>query len=105
MSFTFAPWLPIVISPSLAKLLSMPNQSSLITNLTYLNQNIYKAIPVIRLSDHRDKLAYSRVATHLAAFKKRVVDDLNVNVIMEAGLWASVMEHVILACDIVWVGW
>ena len=72
--------------------------SGLITNLTYLNQNIYKAIPVTRLSDRRDSLAYSRVATHLAAFKKSVVEDLKM--LLEAGQWASVLEYVILAWDI-----
>jgi len=87
------------LSTSLAKLMPKPDLSGLITNLTYLNQNIYKAIPVTRLSDRRDSLAYSRVATHLAAFKKSVVEDLKM--LLEAGQWASVLEYVILAWDIV----
>jgi len=87
------------LSTSLAKLLPKPDLSGLITNLTYLNQNIYKAIPVTRLSDRRDSLAYNRVATHLVAFKKRVVEDLTM--LLEAGQWASVLEYVILAWDIV----
>jgi hypothetical protein len=42
------------LSDTLAGLLPKPDLSGLISNLTYLNQNIYKAIPVTRLSDRTD---------------------------------------------------
>ena len=87
------------LATSLAELLPKPDLSGLITNLCYLNQNIYKAIPVTRLSDRTDSLAYNRVTTHLAAFKKSLVEDLHM--LLEAGQWASVLEYVILAWDIV----
>ena len=87
------------LATSLAELLPKPDLSGLITNLCYLNQNIYKAIPVTRLSDRTDSLAYNRVTTHLAAFKKSLVEDLHM--LLEAGQWASVLEYVIMAWDIV----
>ena len=83
------------LATSLAELLPKPDLSGLITNLCYLNQNIYKAIPVTHLSDRTDSLAYNRVTTHLAAFKKSLVEDLHM--LLEAGQWASVLEYVILA--------
>jgi len=87
------------LSTTLAEMLPKPDLSGLIANLRYLNQNIYKAIPVTRLSDRTDLLAFNRVTTHLAAFKKSLVEDLNM--LQEAGQWASVLEYVILAWDIV----
>jgi len=87
------------LSTSLAEMLPKPDVSGLITNLMYLNQNIYKAIPVTRLSDRTDSLAFNRVTTHLAAFKKSLLEDLNM--LLEAGQWASVLEYIILAWDVV----
>jgi len=87
------------LSTALAEMLPKPDLSGLIANLRYLNQNIYKAIPVSRLSDRTDSLAFNRVTTNLAAFKKSLVEDLTM--LLEAGQWASVLEYVILAWDIV----
>ena len=67
--------------------------------MTYLSQNIYKAIPITRLSDRTDSLAYNRVSTHLSAFKKSLVEDLSM--LLGSGQWDSVLEYVITAWDIV----
>jgi len=87
------------LTASLSELLPKPDLSGLVSNLTYLNQNIYKALPVTRLSDRTDSLAYKRVATHLAAFKKSLVEDINV--LLEAGQWDSVLEFVLIVWEIV----
>jgi len=87
------------ISSYLEKSLPKPDLSGLASNLTYLSQNIYKAIPVTRLSDRADSLAFSRVSTHLSAFKKSLVEDLSM--LMESGQWGSVLEYVVLSWDIV----
>ena len=88
-----------ILSSKLEELLPKPDLTSLITNMTYLSQNIYKAIPVTRLSDRTDSLAYNRVSTHLSAFKKSLVEDLSM--LLGSGQWDSVLEYVITAWDIV----
>jgi len=87
------------LSARLSELLPKPDLSGLISHLTYLNQNIYKALPVTRLSDRTDSLAFNRVATHLAALKRSLIEDLNM--LLEAGQWDSVLDFVLAAWDIV----
>jgi len=87
------------LSATLEKLLPKPDLTDLMKTLTYLNQNIYKALPVTRLSDRADSLAHNRVYTHLLAFKKSLVEDLGM--LVNAGQWDSVLEYVILSWDIV----
>jgi len=87
------------IASDLQKLLPKPDLSGLITHLTYLSQNIYKNIPVSRLSTRTNSMAYNRVSVHLSAFKKSLLEDLAM--LLEAGQWASVLEYVIMAWDIV----
>jgi len=89
---------PSIVS-SLEKLFPKPDLSGLISHLTYLSQNIYKAIPVGRSSNHTDSIAYNRVSTHLSAFKKSLVEDLAM--LLEAAQWASVLEYVIMSWEIV----
>jgi len=87
------------LCPTLEKLLPKPDLTDQIKTLTYLNQNIYKALPVTRLSDRSDSLAHNRVYTHLLAFKKSLVEDLGM--LVNAGQWDSVLEYVIMSWDIV----
>ena len=87
------------VSSDIEKFLPKPDLSGLVSNLIYLNQNIYKAIPVTRLSGRTDSLAYHRVVTHLVAFKKCLVEDLNM--LLEAGQWDSLVEFVVKSWDIV----
>ena len=79
-----------ILSDSIPK----PDLKSLVTNLTQLNQNIYKSLPVSRLSGRTDSLAYKQVAIHLVAFKKSMVKDIEM--LLEAGQWDSVLEYVTL---------
>ena len=71
------------VAADVEKLLPKPDLSGLISHLTYLSQNIYKAIPVSRLSNRTDSMAYNRVSVHLSAFKKSLVEDLAM--LLEAG--------------------
>jgi len=88
------------IASDLHKLLPKPDLSDIISHLTYLSENIYKAIPVSRSSTRTDSsMAYNRVSVHLSAFKKSLLEDLAM--LLEAGQWASVLEYVIMAWDIV----
>ena len=87
------------LNPILEKLLPKPDLTDLIKNLSYLNQNIYKALPVTRLSDGSDSLAHNRVHTHLLAFKKSLLEDLRM--LVDAGQWDSVLEYVVHSWDIV----
>merc|ERR1719309_286045 len=87
------------IASNLQKLLPKPDLSGLITHLTYLSQNIYKDIPVSRLSPRTDSSAYNRVSVHLSAFKKSLLEDLAM--LVEAGQWASVLKYVIMTWEIV----
>jgi len=87
------------LSSQMEKLLPKPDLTGLISNLVYLNQNIYKAIPVTRLSDRTDSMAYNRVCTHLSAFKKSLVEDLTM--LMESEQGHSVLEYVIKSWEIV----
>jgi len=87
------------IASNLQKLLPKPDLSGLIIHLTYLSQNIYKDIPVSRSSPRTDSMAYNRVSVHLSAFKKSLLEDLAL--LLGAGQWASVLEYVIMAWEIV----
>ena len=87
------------VAANLEKLLPKPDLSGLITRLTYLSQNIHKAIPVSHLSNRTYPMAYNKVSVHLSAFKKCLVEDLAM--LLEAGQWASVLEYVIMAWEIV----
>jgi len=87
------------LSSSLNKLLPKPDLTGLINRLTYLRHNIYKAMPVTRLSVDSDSLAHNRVYVHLEAFTKSLLDDLLM--LVDAGQWVSVLEYVILSWNIV----
>jgi len=87
------------LSSSLNKLLPKPDLTGLINKLTYLRHNIYKTMPVTRLSVDADSLAHNRVYIHLEAFTKSLLDDLLM--LVDAGQWVSVLEYVILSWNIV----
>ena len=42
----------------------------------FQKRNIFKSLPNSRLESKSDSMAYNRVSTHLAAFKKAVVDQV-----------------------------
>jgi len=87
------------LTATLSELLPKPDLHSMVSNLTKLSQNIYKALPVNRLLGRTDSLAYKQVAIHLVNLKKCLVSDLDM--LVDAGQWDSVMEFVTLVWEIV----
>lgn len=72
-----------------------PDLSPLEEKLYYLKSNIFKSLPTTRLTSKTDSPAYSRVAIHLAAFKKCLVEQ-GKNLV-DSQHWESVMKYVFLA--------
>ncbi|CAF4856677.1 unnamed protein product [Pieris macdunnoughi] len=75
--------------------LPLPDLSPLEERLNYLKSNIFKSLPTSRLTSKTDSPAFSRVATHLAAFKKCLVDQGKM--LIESQHWESVLQYVFLA--------
>lgn len=72
-----------------------PDLSPLEEKLSYLKSNIFKTLPTSRLTSKTDSPAYSRVSTHLAAFKKCLIEQGKV--LVESQNWESVLQYVFLA--------
>lgn len=72
-----------------------PDLTPLEEKLSYLKSNIFKSLPTSRLTSKTDSPAYSRVSTHLAAFKKCLIDQGKI--LVESQHWESVMKYVLLA--------
>lgn len=77
----------------------VPDLTPLEERLSYLKSNIFKSLPTSRLTSKTDSPAYSRVSTHLAAFKKCVVDQGKI--LVESQHWESVIQYVFLAWNYV----
>ncbi|OWR49691.1 uncharacterized protein LOC116770767 [Danaus plexippus] len=77
----------------------IPDLTPLEEKLSYLKSNIFKSLPTSRLTSKTDSPAYSRVATHLTAFKKCLVDQGKV--LVESQHWESVIKYVFLAWNYV----
>jgi len=78
-----------------AQLIPAPDLVPLEERLNYLKRNIYKALPSTRLESKTDSLAFNRVSTHLATFKKGVLDQLKP--LLEAEQWIAVLDYSVLA--------
>merc|ERR1719220_1873457 len=61
--------------------------------LNYLKRNIYKALPSTRLESKTDSMAFNRVSTHLATFKRSVVEQLKP--LLERQQWAAVVDYTV----------
>jgi len=77
------------------QLIPAPDLEPLEERLNYLKRNIYKALPSTRLESKTDSLAFNRVSTHLATFKKCVLEQLKP--LLEAEQWAAVVDYSVLA--------
>lgn len=77
----------------------IPDLTPLEERLSYLKTNIFKSLPTSRLTSKTDSPAYSRVSTHLAAFKKCVVEQGKI--LVESQHWESVVQYVCLAWNYV----
>merc|ERR1719507_659947 len=70
------------------QLMPNPDLSPLEERLNYLKRNIYKALPSTRLESKTDSMAFNRVSTHLATFKRAVVEQLKP--LLEGEQWVGV---------------
>jgi len=77
------------------QLIPAPDLEPLEERLNYLKRNIYKTLPSTRLESKTDSLAFNRVSTHLATFKKCVLEQLKP--LLEAEQWAAVVDYSVLA--------
>lgn len=83
------------IEKEIRREMPVPDLAPLEERLSYLKSNIFKSLPTSRLTSKTDSPAYSRVATHLTAFKKCVVEQGKV--LVESQHWESVIQYVMLA--------
>jgi len=88
-----------IVAARLEELLPKPDLTGLLNKMVYLRLNIYKAFPVSRLWDRKSSYVYQRVASHLAAFKKQLVEDLNM--LLGSCQWDSLLEYVCQVWQIV----
>lgn len=87
------------IEDDLRECLPKPDLGHMEERLNYLKRNIFKALPNTRLESKTDSMAYSRVAQHLLAFKKELIDQGKR--LMEANAWPSLVDHSIMAWNFV----
>lgn len=87
------------IEDEIRKEMPVPDLAPLEERLNYLKSNIFKGLPTSRLTSKTDSPAYSRVATHLAAFKKCLVEQGKL--LIESQHWESVIQYVFLAWNYV----
>ncbi|XP_052750545.1 uncharacterized protein LOC128200610 [Galleria mellonella] len=83
------------IEYEIRKDMPVPDLSPFKQRLLYLKSNIYKGLRTLRSASKTDLLAYSRTSTHLAAFKKCLVEQGKV--LVESQHWESVIKYVLLA--------
>jgi len=77
------------------ELIPAPDLVPLEERLNYLKRNIYKALPSTRLESKTDSLAFNRVSTHLATFKRAVLEQLKP--LLEGEQWVAVLDYSLLA--------
>lgn len=87
------------IELELRKDMPLPDLTPIEERLIYLKSNIFKSLPTSRLTSKTDSPAYSRVATHLTAFKKCVIEQGKI--LIESQHWESVIKYVFLAWNYV----
>lgn len=79
--------------------LPMPDIKPYEEQLITLKKNIFKSLPSSRLVKNTDAVAYSRAATHLATFKKTVVDQ--VRQLNDSENWDAVIDYCLMAWQVV----
>ncbi|RZF40665.1 hypothetical protein LSTR_LSTR012766 [Laodelphax striatellus] len=75
--------------------LPAPDMRPLEDQLNYLKKNIFKSLPTSRLTSKTDSPAYNRAATHVAAFKKCIMEQART--LADSQQWPSVLEYVTMA--------
>lgn len=77
----------------------VPDITRQLASLEKHSQNVFKAMPKSRLTNHHDSISYSRVYLHLNSFHNVLVEDLHSLVLSEH--WPTVIRYVMNAWPIV----
>lgn len=79
--------------------LPMPDIKPMVEQLTQLKKNIFRSLPTSRLVKNTDSVGHARAATHLATFKKTVVD--HSQQLNESENWDALIDYCLCAWPIV----
>lgn len=79
--------------------LPIPDIAPLEEQLGYQKKNIFKSLPVTRLVSKTDSPAFARAATHLAAFKKTLIDQSQT--LQNSKHWDALLDYVVMAWNYV----
>lgn len=79
--------------------LPMPDIKPMEEPLATLKKNIFKSLPTSRLVKSTDSVSYSRASTHLAAFKKAIVDQSRV--LNDSEHWDALLDYCLMAWNFV----
>lgn len=79
--------------------LPVPDIAPLEEQLCYQKRNIFKSLPATRLVSKTDSPAYARAATHLAAFKKTLIDQSQS--LQSSKHWDALLDYVLMAWNYV----
>ncbi|XP_040565464.1 uncharacterized protein [Lepeophtheirus salmonis] len=83
------------LAEDIRQIMPSPDLAPCEERLNYLKRNVYKALPNTRLESKTDSMAYNRVATHLLAFKKTLIDQGKV--LLEANQWPALLDYSLMA--------
>ncbi|XP_058463015.1 uncharacterized protein LOC131437577 [Malaya genurostris] len=75
--------------------LPIPDIAQLEEQLNYQKKNIFKTLPATRLVSKTDSPAYARAATHLASFKKMLID--HSQTLHNSKHWDALLDYVMMA--------
>lgn len=75
--------------------LPMPDIKPMEEQLVQLKKNIFKSLPTSRLVKNTDSVAHSRASTHLAAFKKTIVDQSRQ--LNDSENWDALLDYCLMA--------
>lgn len=87
------------LEQEIRKEMPAPDLGPLEEKLKTLKSNIFKSLPMSRLTSKTDSPAHSRVATHLSAFKDCVIEQGKT--LVESQHWTAVIRYVLIAWDYV----
>lgn len=83
------------LEESIRSNLPIPDITPMEEQLSYQKRNIFKSLPATRLVSKTDSPAYARAATHLATFKKTLVD--HSQTLHNAKHWDALFDYVAMA--------
>lgn len=83
------------LDSKIRKHLPMPDIKPMEEQLVQLKKNIFKSLPMSRLVKNTDSVAHSRASTHLATFKKTIIDQSRQ--LNESENWDALLDYCLMA--------